>query len=58
MGNENLSNETLFVSHGQLVHDLAILKMQRMDSLPDDDSELISRYIEIAVDINDALNDR
>ena len=58
MCNENSSSETLFVSHGQLVHDLAILKMQRMDNLPDDYNELISCYIEIAADINDVLNDR
>lgn len=58
MCNENSSSETLFVSHGHLVHDLAILKMQLMGNLPDDDNELITRYIEIAVGINDSLNNR
>ena len=56
MSDNETSSETLFVSHGQLVHDLAILKMQRMSNLPDDYSELISCYMEIAADINDALN--
>lgn len=36
MSDNETSSETLFVSHGQLVHDLAILKMQRMNNLPDD----------------------
>lgn len=58
MSDENLSNETRYVSHGQLVHDLAILKMQRMNNLPDDDNELISCYVKAAADINDALNNR
>lgn len=52
------SDETLFVSHSQLVHDLAILKMQRMNNLPDDYNELISCYMEVAADINDVLNNR
>lgn len=53
-----VDNATLFVSHAQLVHDLAIVRLQRMDKLPDDNNELISCYVEIAADINDALNNR
>lgn len=53
---EKISNATMFVSHGQLVHDLAIVKLCHMDQLPREDEALIRLYSDIASDLNDALN--
>lgn len=53
---EKISNATMFVSHGQLVHDLAIVKLCHMDQLPGEDEALIRLYSDIASDLNDVLN--
>lgn len=53
---EKISNATMFVSHSQLVHDLAIVKLCHMDKLPEKDEALIKLYSDIASDLNDALN--
>lgn len=45
------------IPYKQMLHDLAILKMQRANDLPtDNDSALISYYYKIMADLNDALN--
>lgn len=45
------------IPYNQMLHDLAILKMQRANDLPvDDDDRLISYYYRTMSDLNDALN--
>lgn len=45
------------ITYEQMLHDLAILKMQRMSDLPTDhDDKLITCYYETIADLNDALN--
>lgn len=45
------------ISYSQMLHDLAILKMQRSDDLPTEDNALITYYYETMSSLNDALND-
>ncbi len=45
------------ISYNQMLHDLAILKMQHMSDLPVTCNEaLISYYYDTMSDLNDALN--
>lgn len=45
------------ISYNQMLHDLTILKMQRMNNLPTDcNDDLISCYYNTISDLNDALN--
>ncbi|MCI9082276.1 MAG: hypothetical protein HFI70_08220 [Lachnospiraceae bacterium] len=45
------------IPYNQMLHDLAILKMQRANDLPDNnDTALISYYYETMSSLNDALN--
>lgn len=54
-----MSNMTNFydIPYNQMLHDLAILKMQRADDLPtNNDIDMISYYYKVMADLNDALN--
>ncbi len=45
------------IPYNQMLHDLAILKMQRANDLPTaSNDELISYYYKTMSDLNDALN--
>lgn len=45
------------ISYNQMLHDLAILKMQRSDDLPTEDRALIAYYYKTMSSLNDSLND-
>ncbi len=52
---DNLTN-FYGIPYNQMLHDLAILKMQHMNGLPVHNDDLISYYYKTISDLNDALN--